>query len=88
MAVLETEWVLRDAYEIPREDAFCVLEGLLGLPNVAVSQPLVMRKAITLARAGLDFADALHVVELIERETFATFDKRLAKRTCRRGLSQ
>ncbi len=84
--VLETEWVLRDAYEVPRDDVLSAFEGLFGLPNVSVSEPLVMRKAITLARSGVDFAAALHVAQLAEREIFATFDKALAKRASRHGL--
>ncbi len=85
--VLETEWVLRDAYEFPRDDILSAFESLFGLPNVAVVEPLVLRRTITLAQSGLDFADALHVAQLSDRDIFVTFDKTLAKRASRRGLS-
>ena len=62
--VLETEWLLRDAYEFPRDDILSAFESLFGLPNVAVVEPLVLRRTITLAQSGLDFADALHVAQL------------------------
>jgi predicted nucleic-acid-binding protein len=85
--VLETEWVLRDAYEFPRGDVLSAFEGLFGLPNVSVTDPQAMRKAITLAESGLDFAEAIHLAQAAGTETFVTFDKDLVKRASRNGVS-
>jgi predicted nucleic acid-binding protein len=85
--MLETEWVLRDVYEIPRGDVLSAFAKLFGLPTVSIVEPGVLRKAMTLAGSGLDFADALHVAQVGERDTFVTFDKALAKRASRRGDS-
>lgn len=83
--ILETEWVLRDAYEFQRNDVLSAFESLFGLPNVSVTNPQAMRKAINLAESGLDFADALHLAQVAGKETFVTFDKDLVKRASRNG---
>jgi predicted nucleic-acid-binding protein len=81
--VLETEWVLRDAYELSREEVFYALEKLFGLPTVNVADPGAVQRAMTLAMSGMDFAEALHLAQSRECEAFLTFDKRLAKRASR-----
>jgi predicted nucleic-acid-binding protein len=78
--VLETEWVLRDAYEFERGDILEALQDVIGLPTVAVSDERALRTALAYAAAGLDFADALHVAQASDCEGFATFDKRLIRK--------
>lgn len=81
--VLETEWVLRDAYEYGREEVLSALGKVFGLPSVTLGEQGVVRNAMALAASGLDFADALHLAQARDCESFATFDKRLAKRAAR-----
>jgi predicted nucleic-acid-binding protein len=81
--VLETEWVLRDAYEYARHDVLAALQKLLGLPTVTISDERSVRNAIDLAASGLDFADALHLAQASECEAFVTFDKPLARKAGR-----
>lgn len=81
--LLETEWVLRGAYDIGRPAIAASLHKLLGLPNVAVGNPEAVAQALAWFEAGLDFADALHLALAGEAEGFVTFDTRLAKRARR-----
>ena len=77
---LETEWVLRDAYEYAREDVVAAFHKVSGLPTVTVKDQQTVRRAMRLAAAGLDFADAMHLVQARECEAFLTFDKRLVRK--------
>jgi predicted nucleic-acid-binding protein len=81
--LLEAEWVLRDLYALARRDVPSAFERFVGLPTVSVSEPGAVRKAMALADSGQDFADALHLAQVVEQEAFVTFDKALAKRTKR-----
>ena len=78
--LLETEWVLRDAYEYDRDKVFAALRKVLGLPTVTIREESVARDAIDLAASGLDFADALHLAQSGECAAFVTFDKRLVRK--------
>lgn len=78
--LLETEWVLRHAYRfqpLKIHDFFC---QLCGLPNLVLSSPDRMEKVLDRYAAGMDFADALHLVSCDECEGFFTFDRKLAKK--------
>jgi predicted nucleic-acid-binding protein len=81
--LLETEWVLRGAYNIGRASIARSLRGLLGLPQVSVGSTEAVAQALEWFERGLDFADALHVALAADAEAFATFDARLAKRARR-----
>ncbi|HYB57356.1 MAG TPA: type II toxin-antitoxin system VapC family toxin [Alphaproteobacteria bacterium] len=83
--LLEAEWVLRGGYKVPKMKIFESLEALLGLANVTVEAPTVVRNALDWAQDGLDFADALHLASVPraeegdgERRIFLTFDRDLA----------
>jgi predicted nucleic-acid-binding protein len=78
--VLETEWVLRDAYEYGREEVLSALTRVFGLPTVTLADSGSVHGAMALAASGMDFADALHLAQSDECKAFITFDKRLAKR--------
>jgi predicted nucleic-acid-binding protein len=78
--VLETEWVLRYAYEFEPDTIIAALRGLFGLPNVELEQPLHVAQALAWREAGLDFADALHLAAAENSQKLVTFDKKLANR--------
>lgn len=78
--VLETEWVLRDAYELERDDVLAALRKVFGLPTVRIREERVARDAIRLSELGLDFADALHLAQSGECAAFVTFDERLVRK--------
>ena len=84
--ILETEWVLRFAYDF-RPPAVCsALRRTLGLKNVAVDDPMKIAKIIDWHEAGLDFADAMHLAKSEHLQTLKTFDATFAKRS--QGLSK
>jgi predicted nucleic-acid-binding protein len=78
--LLETEWVLRAAYGFASADIARFLRALLGLAEVRISDPEAIAQALSAYEAGLDFADALHLSLLGEAGSFATFDRRFAKK--------
>lgn len=78
--LLETEWVLRHAYEIKRSKIIIGFQKLIGLPNVRVEDPDSIYQAISWYENKLDFADALHLASSRRCASFATFDSALIKK--------
>jgi len=79
-ALLESEWVLRFAYELPPQNILQALRKLVGLPNVVLEQQREVAEALDGFEQELDFADALHLAGSRRAGRFATFDKKLIKR--------
>ncbi len=75
--LMETEWVLRFAYEFTAVQIVKAFHLLLGLPNVEVDGPLVIAQALDWHEKGMDFADALHVAQAKGSAGFVTFDRKL-----------
>ena len=82
--LLETEWVLRALYRIPDADLRAGFRTLLD--TVEVEERALVERALELAAAGLDFADALHVARAARATAFATFDAKLARRARALGV--
>ena len=78
--LLETEWVLRHAYEIGRSNIIIGFQKLLGLPNVNVEDPDSIYQAISWYENKSDFADALHLASSRRCISFATFDSFFIKK--------
>jgi len=78
--ILETEWVLRYAYEFSDPDINDALGRLLGLPRVHVAHPRQIADALIWHKHGLDFADALHLSASNAQDSFFTFDRQFAKK--------
>jgi predicted nucleic-acid-binding protein len=76
--LLETAWVLRSLYAFDQSRITAALRDVAGLENVRVEDSAAVARAFQLTDAGLDFADALHLVSMGEAESFATFDRRIA----------
>ena len=81
--VLEAEWVLRDVYEMPRDEVIRELRRFCGLERVTVGAADVVERALAYAEGGLDVADALHLAQATECEAFVTLDKPLARKARR-----
>jgi predicted nucleic-acid-binding protein len=81
--VLEAEWVLRDVYEMPRDEVIRELRRFCGLERLTVGAADVVERALAYAEGGLDVADALHLAQATECEAFVTLDKPLARRAKR-----
>ncbi len=77
--LLETEWVLRGAFELPKKAVEKALKMLLLLQNVHFEDKDVIFQAMSYYESGMDFADALHLASSPRQNIFKTFDKRLLK---------
>jgi predicted nucleic-acid-binding protein len=73
--VLETEWVLRSVYKLPRERMAAFFRLLLQSENAVVEDHGVVDRALAWYEQGADFADALHLAACDGAE-MQTFDER------------
>lgn len=85
--LLELEWVMRGFYALPAPDFSRVLRALAGIAHVTLEDRSVVLAALEAFDKGLDFADALHLARSARASGFVTFDRRLAKRAERLGLT-
>ncbi len=77
--LLETEWVLRSRYRLPRDLIATSLGDLLDAPGIHLTDEPQMRWAIARYAAGADFADMIHLCVSHGRDAFVTFDTDLAR---------
>ena len=85
--ILEFEWVMRGFYRLARADITQVLSALLGIEHITIEDRDAVTAAVDLFAAGMDLADALHLVRSDRADAFVTFDRRLAKRAKALGSS-
>ncbi|MDQ3036633.1 MAG: type II toxin-antitoxin system VapC family toxin [Myxococcota bacterium] len=81
--LLESEWVLRGAYELAPAAILTVFERLLRVRGIDVEDRARVERAVAWYADGLDFADALHLAGAPTASSFATFDRKLARRAAR-----
>ncbi|OLP56566.1 hypothetical protein BJF92_10720 [Rhizobium rhizosphaerae] len=81
--LLETEWVLRSIVKADRASITEKFRSLLFMPSLQVERAEEMAKVLDLHEAGMDFADAMHLV-LAGARTFITFDRALVRRAKRK----
>ena len=77
--ILETEWVLRYAYDLSPATIHDGLLRLFGLPNVVLRDARAISQALEGYRSGMDFADALHLAICGHCSELFTFDKRFVR---------
>lgn len=77
--LLETEWVLRDSYSLPKARILSALSRVLDLEQITAENERATRNAIGWAGKGMDFADAIHLASAASCRAFATFDRRFSK---------
>ena len=77
--LVETDWVLRSFYGWSRTQRAAGFRILLDLPN-AVDVPQYAGWAVERMEAGADFADMMHLGGSGGASSFATFDRKLARR--------
>lgn len=78
--ILETEWVLRFAYEFGSTEICDAFTKLFGLKNIHVSAPHSILHTIEWHRQGVDFSDAMHLALSEQYARFFTFDKNFVKK--------
>ena len=78
--ILETEWVLRYAYDFEPSVICESLRKLFGLGNVKLSNAQLVAQALDWHEGGLDFADAFHLALSQHHPVMKTFDDKFIKR--------
>ena len=78
--ILETEWVLRYAYNFEPEDICNAFVNLFGLKNIHLSNPSFIAQAIEWHKRGMDFSDAMHLTHCQQHEKLYTFDKKFSSK--------
>lgn len=79
--ILETEWVLRFAYDFKPAEISSSLRKLFGLPNVRLTNAALVAQVIKWHEEGMDFADAFHLSLSQSQATLKTFDDQFIKRS-------
>jgi predicted nucleic-acid-binding protein len=74
--LLETEWVLRFAYQFKPNQIQIAFSKLFGLENIHLNHSPYIKKTLDWYEKGLDFADALHLAQVQHCQKMMTFDKR------------
>ncbi len=78
--ILETEWVLRFAYEFEPKAVCTAFRKLFGLKNVWLTNNQLVLQVINWHEAGVDFADAFHLAASQQCPKFKTFDDKFIRR--------
>ena len=76
--VLELEWVLRGAYQLPREAIIRAIGGLIAIRHLHLEQEEQVLQALEVYGQGLDFADALHLLRSEGCAALVSFDRAFA----------
>lgn len=84
--ILETEWVLRFAYEFNHKQISDAFKNLFGLPNVQLANERLIEEVLRWYDNGLDFADAMHLSQSQQCIVFYTFDNKFIKKA--KGLTE
>ncbi|TWH01085.1 putative nucleic-acid-binding protein [Mesorhizobium sp. J18] len=77
--MLETEWVLRSYFGFQRAQICDAFDRVLGFDAMLFQERRVLENAVEACRAGMDFADALHLNTAVDCDVFYTFDKKLIR---------
>ena len=85
--LLEAFWLLNKLYRLKKADALDRLTAFAGLPTVTLEAPDLAASALDWAKAGLDFADALHLAAAQDCEAFVSFDRDLLGQAAKLGLA-
>lgn len=84
--LLESEWVLRSSYKLPRERVHAFFELLLQSENAVVEDELAVARALEWYQRGADFADALHLATC-GKAKMQTFDRGFCKAAREAGIA-
>ncbi len=84
--LLESEWVLRAVYNVPRNEIELAFRRLQAMPNVSFYPSDAVAKVLNWNQGGLDLPDALHVSLSSDADAFVTSDMPLIKRSSALGV--
>jgi len=77
--ILEVEWVLRYAYDFTVRDIIDAFRKLFGMGNVSLANAGLMADALDWCELGMDFSDAIHLIQSQHLSQLVTFDKQFIK---------
>lgn len=86
--LLETAWVLGDAYDFAELNIAEALMKVIALKNVEVEDERAVSAALALIAHGVSFADALHLSSRPAGSGFVSFDRALVRRAHRAGVAE
>lgn len=78
--ILEFVWVMFARYQLSKQSIHSVITLLCETSHLVVEHANHVQSALTLFLQGMDFADALHLVQSKHCDSFYTFDKKLYKK--------
>lgn len=78
--ILETELVLRFAYQFQSSQVCQALRNLFGLPNISITNARLIQQVLQWHEQGLDFADAFHLAHSQYCSELYTFDEKFRKK--------
>lgn len=78
--LLETEWLLRSVFRLERDTINALISDLLAAEDAFFRDRQTVASAVLAHRAGLDFADAMHLFTATGCTEFITFDAELIKK--------
>lgn len=82
IVIVEVEWVLRSAYQIPKPKIIDSLKRILNLENLQIENQTEIAQAIgTFEEINVEFTDCLNFVKMIEKgvEEAYSFDRDFEK---------
>jgi predicted nucleic-acid-binding protein len=77
--LLETERVLRCAYDYGADQIATALRAFAGLPQVTIEAPTLLARSLDWLETGMDFANALHLAQASDCSELVTFDRNFLK---------
>ncbi len=79
---MELVWVLssKKGYNLSVDSVVERVKHIIGLENMTTENEQHFFYALTWYQAGMDFADALHLISSESLSGFATLDKRMVKK--------
>ena len=78
--LMETEWVLRFAYQYDPEQVGAALLAVANLGGAVIDDEAAVRTALRWHGEGMDLADGLHLARLQNVDEFITFDRKFARK--------
>jgi predicted nucleic-acid-binding protein len=86
--LLETNWVLKRAYEMSPIEIHEAFTRILGATNVYTEDKAMVFEALALILQGVEFPDAIHLASRPAGTEFFTFDRTFIKRAKRAGVAR
>ena len=77
--LLESEWLLRSVMKVDRDTINAMFASLVASENISFANRRHVADVVSSHRAGLDFADAMHLRASDGLEAFASFDADLRR---------